>query len=151
MSSLKPRLTKELRDIISNPPNGITAGLKGNVLTEWVATLMGPAGTPYEGGLFILDIKFPNDYPYVPPIITFKTPIYHCNINKKGDICLDILKNNWSPALMIDKVLLSISSLLAAPNPSDPFVGSIAQLLESNKEEHDRQAREYTMAHAINK
>ncbi len=87
---------------------------------------MGPEGSPYQGGLFFLDIKFSLDYPFTPPKCTFKTKVYHPNINSSGGICLDILKNQWSPALTITKVLLSISSLLSDPNPDDPLVGEIA-------------------------
>ena len=77
------------------------------------------AGSPYSGGVYFLDIHFPPDYPFKPPKLTFRTRIYHCNINSNGQICLDILKDQWSPALTISKVLLSICSLLTDANPSE--------------------------------
>jgi ubiquitin-protein ligase len=102
------------------------------------------AGSPYAGGVFFLDIHFPPDYPFKPPKVTFKTRIYHCNISSNGSICLDILKEQWSPALTVSKVLLSICSLLTDPNPGDPLVPNIAQQLLSDKEEHDKTAVEWT-------
>ena len=77
---------------------------------NWQATIMGPKESAYEGGVFFLNIAFPSDYPFKPPKLHFSTKIYHCNISSNGSICLDILKDQWSPALTICKVLLSISS-----------------------------------------
>ena len=110
---------------------------------------MGPEGSPYHGGIFFLKIEFPVDYPFKPPRIQFSTPIYHCNINANGSICLDILKDQWSPALTISKVLLSICSLMDDPNPNDPLVPEIADLLRRNKRLHDENAREMTMRYAL--
>ncbi|KAI8803336.1 ubiquitin-conjugating enzyme E2 E2 [Cladochytrium replicatum] len=148
MSSSAKRIQKELAEISLDPPCNCSAGPKGENLYEWVSTIMGPAGSPYAGGVFFLDIQFPQDYPFKPPKVTFRTRIYHCNINSAGQICLDILKDNWSPALTISKVLLSILSLLTDANPNDPLVGSIAQQYLSNREEHDRIAKEYTKRYA---
>uniref|UniRef100_A0AAA9T5P5 E2 ubiquitin-conjugating enzyme n=1 Tax=Bos taurus TaxID=9913 RepID=A0AAA9T5P5_BOVIN len=124
------------------------AGPKGDNIYEWRSTILGPPGSVYEGGVFFLDITFTPEYPFKPPKVTFRTRIYHCNINSQGVICLDILKDNWSPALTISKVLLSICSLLTDCNPADPLVGSIATQYMTNRAEHDRMARQWTKRYA---
>ena len=146
--SLK-RINKELKDLTEDPPANCSAGPQGDDLFDWIATIMGPEGTPYHGGLFFLRINFPTDYPFKAPKIAFTTPIYHCNVNKSGGICLDILKGQWSPALTISKVLLSITSLLSDPNPDDPLMPEIAKLYKSNRAKHDVNARESTMKYAM--
>ena len=83
--------------------------------------ISGPEKSPFEGGLFALDINFPNDYPFKPPKVRFETRICHPNVNSSGNICMDVLKDSWSPALTTSKVLLSITSLLCDPNPDDPL------------------------------
>uniref|UniRef100_A0A668S2Y6 E2 ubiquitin-conjugating enzyme n=1 Tax=Oreochromis aureus TaxID=47969 RepID=A0A668S2Y6_OREAU len=88
---------------------------------------------PYHGGVFFLSVHFPTDYPFKPPKVAFTTKIYHPNINSNGSICLDILRSQWSPALTVSKVLLSICSLLCDPNPDDPLVPDIAQSLRKHK------------------
>ncbi|CAK9214547.1 unnamed protein product [Sphagnum troendelagicum] len=138
------RIQKELAEISLDPPSNCSAGPKGDNLYEWVSTIMGPGSSPYQGGVFFLDINFPSDYPFKPPKVIFRTRIYHCNINSNGQICLDILKDNWSPALTISKVLLSICSLLTDANPYDPLVGSIAQQYLSDQTSHDKTAAEWT-------
>ena len=122
--------------------------MNNNDLFNWDATIIGPTETPYEGGIFYLKMFFPPDYPFKPPKITFTTKIYHPNINNIGDICLDILKDQWSPALNVSKILLSICSLLADPNPNDPLSPEIAVIYKQNKDKFIANAREYTLKYA---
>jgi len=143
------RIHKEFRDFFKDPPSNCSAGPKNqDNMFRWQATIMGPADSPYSGGVFALDIEFPTEYPFKPPKIKFVTKIYHCNINDKGGICLDILKDNWSPALTIAKVLLSICSLLTDPNPEDPLVPHIATEYKQNRTLHDSTARKWTQDYA---
>uniref|UniRef100_A0A8C5AM74 E2 ubiquitin-conjugating enzyme n=2 Tax=Gadus TaxID=8048 RepID=A0A8C5AM74_GADMO len=148
LSTSAKRIQKELAEITLDPPPNCSAGPKGDNIYEWRSTILGPPGSVYEGGVFFLDIAFTPDYPFKPPKVTFRTRIYHCNINSQGVICLDILKDNWSPALTISKVLLSICSLLTDCNPADPLVGSIATQYTTNRPEHDRIAKQWTKRYA---
>jgi ubiquitin-conjugating enzyme E2 D/E len=144
------RLEREYSEILRDPPANCTAGpVSESDLFKWEAMIFGPADSPFQGGLFRLSIHFPSDYPFKPPIITFKTKIYHPNINASGGICLDILKGQWSPALTISKVLLSILSLLTDANPNDPLVPEIAQVYKRDRSEYDRVAREWTQMYAM--
>ena len=111
MASAK-RIAKELENFISNPPSNCSAGPEGDDIYNWTGTIMGPNDTPYAGGVFYLNISFPANYPFKPPKVTFVTKIYHPNINSGGGICLDILKDQWSPALTLGKTLLSVISLI---------------------------------------
>jgi ubiquitin-conjugating enzyme E2 D/E len=143
------RLQREYEDIQRDPPAGCTAGPENNDdFFAWSAMIFGPADSPYQGGLFHLNIRFPSDYPFKPPIVTFRTKIYHPNINAAGGICLDILKSQWSPALSVSKVLLSILSLLTDPNPDDPLVPEIAQLYKRNRAAYEANARDWTQMYA---
>uniref|UniRef100_A0A2K6KVZ3 E2 ubiquitin-conjugating enzyme n=2 Tax=Rhinopithecus TaxID=542827 RepID=A0A2K6KVZ3_RHIBE len=134
-SLAKPLLSYPLKELAQITPDP-SPNCRDNIY-EWRSTILSPPGSVYEGGVFFLDITFSSDYPFKPPKVTFYIRIYHCNINSQGVICLDILKDNWSPALTISKVLLSICSLLTDCNPADPRY-------LTNSTEHDRIARQRT-------
>jgi ubiquitin-conjugating enzyme E2 D/E len=143
------RLQREFTEIQNDPPANCTAGpTSEDDFFTWSAMIFGPPDSPFTGGVFHLAIRFPSDYPFKPPIITFKTKIYHPNINAAGGICLDILKGQWSPALTISKVLLSILSLLTDANPSDPLVPDIAHIYRDDRAKYDETAREWTRLYA---
>jgi len=149
MSKSIKRIKKELEEIKMEPPSNCSAGPIGEELTKWEASIIGPSDSPYAGGVFKLSIDFTDKYPFKPPKVKFITRIYHPNINSYGSICLDILNVNWSPALTVTKLLLSISSLLNDPNPKDPLVKSIADMYEKNRNEYNKKAREFTLRYAI--
>merc|ERR1712151_808807 len=149
MSAIK-RIQKELIDLGKDPPANCSAGpIDEKDQYHWQATIMGPDDSPYAGGVFFLNIHFPTDYPFKPAKINFTTRIYHPNINSNGSICLDILKEQWSPALTISKVLLSISSLLTDPNPDDPLVPNIAHEYKTDRAKYEASAREWTRKYAM--
>ena len=142
MASAK-RIKKELENLKNDPPLNCSAGPEDDDIFTWQATLMGPSASPYQGGVFILNIKFPPNYPFKPPRITFVTKVYHPNINKLGQICLDILKDQWSPILTITKILLSISCLLSEPNPDDPLEPEIAYIMINDYEKFKINVKKY--------
>jgi ubiquitin-conjugating enzyme E2 D/E len=113
-----------------------------------LAMIKGPEGSPYQGGIFYLDVKLPEIYPFKRPIIQFRTKIYHCNVNELGGIALDILGDEWAPALTIKRLLLSIIDLLRRPNLDDAISSSIREQYSQNREEHDRIAQEWTATRA---
>lgn len=113
-------------------------------LDKFNIILRGPKGTPYSGGLFELQIDLPSDFPFKPPHVKFLTKIYHPNIDSSGGICIDILKNQWSPALFLNQVILSISALLGTPNPDDPLRGDVATDYKTNHKKFLSDALFYT-------
>ncbi|KAL2940705.1 Constitutive photomorphogenesis protein 10 [Bienertia sinuspersici] len=143
------RIQKELKDLDSQPPPLSSAGPIADNLYHWLATFIGPTGTPYEGGIFFLHILFPVDYPFKPPKVVFKTRIYHCNVDSSGNLNLDILKDGWSPALTISKLLLAIRSMFFTPN-LHPYnaVPSIAHLYQVDRKTHNELAAEWTFRFA---
>ncbi|XP_076444123.1 ubiquitin-conjugating enzyme E2-17 kDa-like isoform X1 [Babylonia areolata] len=154
------RINKELQDLGKDPPTTCSAGPVGDdwlntngcptaQMFHWQATIMGPNESPYQGGIFFLTIHFPTDYPFKPPKVAFTTRIYHPNINSNGSICLDILRSQWSPALTISKVLLSICSLLTDPNPDDPLVPEIARIYKTDRPKYHSTAKEWTSKYAM--
>lgn len=95
----------------------------------------------YEGGIFLLELVYPTDYPFKPPKISFVTRFSHLNINSSGAIGVDILRNRWSP-------LLTTRSLLTDPNVDDPFVPEIAQVYKADRARYDETAKEWTVKYA---
>lgn len=96
------RLNKELSDLTQNPPEGAAVSLIGNSIATWRLDVTGPAGTPYEGGHFVLNITVPDNYPFKPPAVAFQTRIFHPNVSREdGKICADVYENSWAPTLNV--------------------------------------------------
>merc|ERR1719203_948859 len=138
-------------------PASCQAGRRGGGATPGVARafvvlLAGPRGSPFEGGVFRLQVEVPSAYPMEPPSIRFRTKLFHPNVGHgytPGAICLDILrKEAWSPALTLEHTLLSIASLLADPNPASPMDSEAAKLYEGDRAAYNKRVRELVRKHA---
>ncbi|XP_047094764.1 ubiquitin-conjugating enzyme E2 36-like isoform X2 [Lolium rigidum] len=110
-SNLPRRIIKETQRLLSEPAPGISASPSEENMRYFNVMVLGPAQSPYEGGVFKLELFLPEEYPMAAPKVRFLTKIYHPNIDKLGRICLDILKDKWSPALQIRTVLLRLPLL----------------------------------------
>ena len=149
------RLKKELIEFNKNPPVGCCAGpVNDDNLLYWQANIMGPPDSPYQGGIFFFDIHFPTDYPFKPPCIILKTPIYHPNFRNNCKICccaMDILGDQWSPALTIGKTLDRVYGLMLNPYPDDVCGRGnyeAAHIYKENKNEFERIAIEWSKKYA---
>ena len=149
-STDNPRLKLELKTFSETPVFGISAGpIENNNFLTWEGIISNSnEDSPFKNGFFKLQIVFTENYPYCPPKIKMKTKVFHPNI-KNEEICLDIIKEDrWSPALTVEKILLSISSLLDDPNPDDPLDVTAANLYKNNLNEYKRKVRDYVLKYA---
>eukprot|EP00918_Siedleckia_nematoides_P066221 GHVU01143994.1.p2 GENE.GHVU01143994.1~~GHVU01143994.1.p2 ORF type:complete len:149 (+),score=29.87 GHVU01143994.1:541-987(+) len=145
---INKRIQRETQGMATEAPPGISATVDANNRRYFHITIAGPEGTPYEGGIYKLELFLPEQYPMEPPKVRFLTKIYHPNIDKLGRICLDILKDKWSPALQICTVLLSIQALLALPEPDDPLDAQVAEHFKNDKDGANDRARQWNRMYA---
>mmetsp|Transcript_2594 Transcript_2594/g.3623 ORF Transcript_2594/g.3623 Transcript_2594/m.3623 type:complete len:179 (+) Transcript_2594:108-644(+) len=118
------RLRKELANLEKNidPEDDVYLRPSSTGLMRWTALIKGPSDTPYADSIFRLIIKCSSDYPLAPPTISFDTKIFHPNVHfGKGDVCLDILKKEWSPAWGLQAACRAVVALLSDPDPSSPL------------------------------
>jgi len=135
-TSLSKRLQSELMQLMCDDSlhaAGVSAFPDGENLFRWVGTIQGPEKSPYEGLELKLQIEFPDNYPFKPPITTFKSGVWHPNVDMMGRICLDILADKWAAAMDVRGLLLSLQSLLCDPNPASPLNAEAGQLWTENK------------------
>ena len=149
MSAAVPRrITKELKDLVTDcPENVIVTPIQENI-RHLEVKFVGAKETPYENGKFVIHMFLPETYPMDPPKVLFRTKIYHPNIDKLGKVCLDILKDKWTPALRIKTVVLSIMALLSTPNPDDPLNNEAAEMWKKNITNATKKATEWTSLYA---
>ena len=149
MAQALKRIEKELKKFNEEEPEGLTAGPPDDSdMFKWDASLTGPENSPYEGGTFNLSMEFPKDYPFKPPKVEFTTKVYHPNVKSTGTICLDILKDAWSPDISVSQILIAIQNLLINPNIDHPLEPEIAKQYTENKAAYEQTAKEWTEKYA---
>ena len=149
MAQALKRIEKELKKFNEEEPEGLTAGPPDDSdMFKWDASLTGPENSPFEGGTFNLSIEFPKDYPFRPPKVEFTTKVYHPNVKSTGTICLDILKDAWSPDISVSQILIAIQNLLINPNIDHPLEPDIAKQYKEDKDAYERTAKEWTKKYA---
>lgn len=158
-TTAQKRLLKEYQQLARDPPPGIVAGPESEEnLFVWDCLLEGPQDTPYENGVFSAMLKFPADYPLSPPSLTFDPPLLHPNIYEDGTVCISILhppgedphqyerpEERWSPIQSVEKILLSVVSMLAEPNPESGANIDACKLWRHNRDSFDKQVKAQAM------
>ncbi|XP_065838189.1 ubiquitin-conjugating enzyme E2 G2-like [Oscarella lobularis] len=143
------RLMAEYKQLTLNPPEGIIAGPKNEEnFFEWEAIIIGPDGTPFDGGAFPVELIFPKDYPLSPPKMRFTCEMFHPNVYPDGRVCISILhapgddplgyersEERWSPVQSVEKILLSVVSMLAEPNPESGADVDASKMWRDNREQ----------------
>jgi len=147
------RLAQEFRDLTNNGADCLVAGpIHPDSMFTWEAVIEGPEGTPYEGGCFSAKITFPQDYPLSPPVMTFTSAMWHPNVYTNGEVCCSILHSpndptyssyelaseQWSPVQSVEKILLSVISMLAEPNDQSPANVDAAKQWRQDREGFNR-------------
>lgn len=142
------QVSRELGELTSDPPEGIKVYINDEDITDIQGAIEGPAGTPYAGGLFRVKLVLGKDFPSGPPKGYFVTKIFHPNVAKNGEICVNTLKKDWKPDLGIKHILLTIKCLLIVPNPESALNEEAGKLLLEHYEDYSQRARMMTEIHA---
>ena len=142
------RILAEIAEYQRNPHPNIEIYPCEQQLDFWRLLLVGPPGTPYGSGVFLLYAKFPTNYPQVAPEIRFVTPIYHCNVNGHGKICHSVFDRNYTADFSVRRILDCVFGLLLTPEPEDPLDSALAQEYYDNVHEYERTAEANTREHA---
>jgi len=144
------RLMKERSTLEKNPLEFcIMEPMESSDMHLWKVCLLGPVGTPYQGGKFYVKIDFPLQYPFKPPHFTFLTKVYHPSVQQdSGEICTDMVNEGWGPTLNVQHCLTVIYSMLRNPEADHPLEEAIAQQLRDKPKEFEKMAKKYTKEYA---
>lgn len=144
------RLIKEMKSLQENPYSEFSIHPKPDKFLDWEGIIFGPERTPYQGGIFKFEMKFPKEYPNKPPKLQFITPLFHPNIYTDGKVCISILHegvdqfnyesvaDRWKPIHGITSILMSIVLMLAEPNLESPANVDASKMYRNNFEKFKR-------------
>ena len=148
-SQVERSLCRKLKECMSESIPFISVAPINENIFDLLASIEGPPGSPYEGGVFYIRMVIPKDFPFKSPACRFITKVYHPNIDPAGNICLEVLSTRWNPAHgRIEKLLLAICALLDDPCVEDPLVPEIAETFMRDRETYHHNARHYTALYA---
>ncbi|XP_029176483.1 ubiquitin-conjugating enzyme E2 S isoform X2 [Nylanderia fulva] len=142
------RVAKEMAELAAQPPEGIRVISNDDDITDIQAVIEGPFGTPYANGFFRVKLDLGKDFPQGPPKAYFLTKIFHPNVAKNGEICVNTLKKDWKPDLGIQHILLTVKCLLIVPNPESALNEEAGKLLLESHDEYSERAKMMTEIHA---
>jgi ubiquitin-conjugating enzyme E2 D/E len=151
MSKAAMRLKNEFNALSNDTICNSTVLLENeDNLFSWIIVMQGAEGTPYDGGIFKLQVKFPDNYPFKAPDVKFLTCIYHPNIKlDTGEICQDVFASSWAPTQKVQDILEKIVSMLREPSTSSPLEHEICMQYTNDRTQFNSVAREYTLKYAI--
>uniref|UniRef100_A0A1B0BWC1 Ubiquitin-conjugating enzyme E2 S n=2 Tax=Nemorhina TaxID=44051 RepID=A0A1B0BWC1_9MUSC len=142
------QVMKEIQSMVEHPLEGIKIQINDADVTDIQASVDGPVGTPYVGGIFRVKIALGKDYPQSPPKAFFLTKIFHPNVASRGEICVDTLKKDWKPDLGVKHILLTIKCLLIVPNAESALNEEAGKLLLERYDDYAQRAKMMTEIHA---
>ncbi|KAG7452681.1 ubiquitin-conjugating enzyme [Guyanagaster necrorhizus] len=149
MTALR-RIQKELKDIASNPIEGISVDTADDNMFHWNCSIKAASDSPYKGGTFRFSMILPQNFPFKAPNVTFSTKIYHPGINEEGSICIPVLRDEWKPSVTLSSVLSVIQDKVNNPSTDDPFEPDIAALLKNDKSRFLATAKDWTKKYLKN-
>eukprot|EP00127_Corallochytrium_limacisporum_P004901 Clim_evm45s191 gene=Clim_evmTU45s191 len=145
------RIAGELKGLATGQIDCVKVQMNEEDITDFRATIVGPPGTPYEGGHFKLRLSFTSEYPQAPPKAHFLTKIFHPNVAADGEVCVNTLKRDWKSDLGIAHILVVLKCLLIHPNPESALNEEAGKMILESYDEFAKRAKLMTEIHAKSK